>query len=296
MRYQGPNVDSYPGERRGPAVPSIGGSADPGVRSETPQKQHTVPQRVSVLGYQILNVPAQVLFSTICDEFSLGRCRSFVFLNPHTVVLANSDDELARALDSPTEAICDGVGLALASLVLNRERLHRIWGWDFFIGLSKALSDRGLGRVFFLGGHEEFAGVLVDKYRSHFPGIQKVEVFVPPHKAEFDDGDILDMARRIKAFNTDVLWIGVGSPKQEKLMRRLYDVCPVRCAAAIGAVFDFYSGRVPLAPLWVREMGLQWAYRLLLEPKRLWRRTFVSGPLFVSQVLRDLLSPRQRAR
>ena len=96
------------------------------------------------------------------------------------------------------------------------------------------------------------------------------------------------MGARIVASGADVLWLGLGSPKQEKVLYRLVQHCDVSCAAAVGAVFDFYSGRVRHAPSWIRRLGLQWVHRLALEPGRLWRRTIISMPIFVSQVVREL--------
>jgi N-acetylglucosaminyldiphosphoundecaprenol N-acetyl-beta-D-mannosaminyltransferase len=185
---------------------------------------------------------------------------------------------------------CDGVGLSMAAILLNRRRVVRVYGFEFFTALSRELSARKVGRVFFLGGTEDLLDQLMRRYRADFPGVAAVGGFSPPFKIEFGNADIEEMARGVVEFAPDVLWVGLGSPKQEKVLLELMRRCDVRCAAAVGAVFDFYTDSIPHAPAWIRRAGLQWVHRLVLEPRRLWRRTLVSSPLFLWLVFRRLLS------
>jgi N-acetylglucosaminyldiphosphoundecaprenol N-acetyl-beta-D-mannosaminyltransferase len=245
----------------------------------------------NVLGFRLIDEPADRIASVVCDRMSDGHPRSFVFLNPHSVVCASNNVTLKASLSSGTELLCDGVGMSLAALVLNRRLIHRVWGQDFFHAVSTELSNRHRGRVFFLGGHLDSIEILVNRYRQNYPGLKDISWYVPAFTSEFSTTLVAEMAERIKAFRPDVLWIGVGSPKQELLLQQLQQFCGVPCAAAIGAVFDFYSGRISLGPKWIRDFGLLWAYRLILEPRRLWRRTFVSAPLFILRVFQELARP-----
>jgi N-acetylglucosaminyldiphosphoundecaprenol N-acetyl-beta-D-mannosaminyltransferase len=254
-------------------------------------------RRTDILGYPILDETAALVATNVCDELSRSRPKSFVFLNPHSVVVADQQSALQAAIVNAYGIFCDGVGLSLAGLLLNRRRVARVYGYEFFIALSRELSARRQGRVFFLGGTDESLAELVQKYRTEFPGISSVVSYSPPYKNEFQPEEIADMAKRISASGADVLWVGLGSPKQEKILHQLTQQCELSCGAAIGAVFDFYTGRIPHAPAWIRGLGLQWAHRLALEPKRLWKRTLVSTPLFLWLVLRQLfrstrMSPR----
>jgi N-acetylglucosaminyldiphosphoundecaprenol N-acetyl-beta-D-mannosaminyltransferase len=246
-------------------------------------------RHTTILGYNVLDEPADRIATRVCDGLREGPCRSFAFLNPHSIVMASSDGTLQKIFLQEAELLCDGVGLSLANRVLNRRSLHRVWGQDFFLAVSQELSARKAGRVLFLGGHAESIDTLLDRYRREFPGIQELSSYLPAFKSDFSPPDITVMAERINAFRPDVLWIGVGSPKQEKLLYELQAKCRIPCAAAIGAVFDFYSGRVPLGPKWIRDFGLLWAYRLVREPKRLWRRTVISAPSFILRVCRELV-------
>lgn len=253
-------------------------------------------KHVDILGYSILDEPASRVAAAVCDDLA-GSCReSFVFLNPHSVVIAEHEPAFRSAIVNAGGVFCDGVGLSIASMLLNRRRVMRVYGFEFFSALSRELSGRRLGRVFFLGGSEELLDQLTRRYRLDFPGIAHVAGFAPPFKMEFGSADIEEMGRQIAAHHPDVLWVGLGSPKQEKVLFELMRSCDVRCAAAVGAVFDFYTERVPHAPAWIRRIGLQWVHRLMLEPRRLWRRTVVSTPLFLWLVVRQMLSSAGRSR
>jgi N-acetylglucosaminyldiphosphoundecaprenol N-acetyl-beta-D-mannosaminyltransferase len=249
----------------------------------------------NLLGYSILNESASRVAISVCDGLASGDSHSFVFLNPHSVVIAEREPSFRRAIVAADGIFCDGVGLSLASLVLNRRRSVRVYGFEFFRALSLELSARRLGRVFFLGGTSASLAELMEKYRADFPGIPQLGGYAPPYKAEFTESDLNEMAQRMAEFRADILWVGLGSPKQEKVLHELMSRGDIRCGAAIGAVFDFYTGRIPHAPAWIRRIGLQWLHRLILEPRRLWRRTVVSSPLFLWLVGRQLLrSPRGR--
>ena len=245
-------------------------------------------QRINILGYSVLNEPAARVASEVCDGLAGAEKVACVFLNPHSIVTAERDPTLKTAVTQASALFCDGVGLALASLLLNRRRVHRVYGYEFFMALSAELSRRRLGSVFFIGGQEADLQDLMRRYHDDFPGIGRLACYAPPYRSEFSEAEIADMAARIKLSGANILWLGLGSPKQEKVLYQLMQHCDIACGAAIGAVFDFYSGKVPHAPYWVRRLGLQWVHRLVLEPRRLWRRTLISMPVFVSHVVREL--------
>ena len=247
---------------------------------------------IDILGYSVLDEPVARVAAAVCDGLNRSQPKSFVFLNPHSVVIAEHEPAFRNAIVNAGGIFCDGVGLSLAGLVLNRRRATRVYGFEFFLALSRELSARKLGRVFFLGGSDESLAELVGKYRAEFPGIAEIGAYAPPYRDEFGRADIEQMARQVASYRADVLWIGLGSPKQEKVLLELMQLCDLSCGAAIGAVFDFYTGRIAHAPAWMRRMGLQWAHRLVLEPKRLWKRTLISSPLFLWLVMRRLLFPR----
>src|SRR5579863_442603 len=197
-------------------------------------------RQIDILGYSVLNEPAARVAREVCDQLGGPRRLTCVFLNPHSAVIAERDTTFRQALASASLVFCDGVGLSLASLLLNRRRVHRVYGYEFFLALSAELSRRKLGRVFFIGGSAADLQALVSRYRADFPGIVGVAAYAPPFRAEFSDAEIADMGARIAASGADVLWLGLGSPKQEKVLHKLMQHCNLSCGAAVGAVFDFY--------------------------------------------------------
>lgn len=124
---------------------------------------------------------------------------------------------------------------------------------------------------------------------KNFPNVNVCGTYSPPFKAEFSEQDNQAMADAINAANTNVLWVGMTAPKQEKWIYQNKDKLNVNFIGAIGAVFDFYSGSKKRAPDWVCKMGLVWLPRLLREPGRLWKRNFVSSPLFLIEVFKQKL-------
>jgi N-acetylglucosaminyldiphosphoundecaprenol N-acetyl-beta-D-mannosaminyltransferase len=246
-------------------------------------------RRIDVLGYPILNESVEIVANEVCDGLDNLASRSFVFLNPHSVVIADRDPEFRNAINNASGIFCDGAGLSLACRMLTGKNVERIYGYEFFMALSRELSRRKQGRVFFLGGSTESLRELMAKYGADFPGIPAISSCSPPFRSAFSAADIDEMVRCIGEFKPDILWVGLGSPKQEIVLDRLMALYPTPCGAAIGAVFDFYTGRIPHAPVLVRRLGLQWLHRLFLEPTRLWRRTLISGPLFAARVFREFL-------
>lgn len=256
--------------------------------------EKTAPKRIEILGYDVLDERADSVASDVCDGFGKQAPRSFIFLNPHSIVLAREDPALRAAIMKSSDLFCDGVGLSFASMLLKRQRIHRVYGYEFFTAMSAEMSRRQTGSVFFLGGTDESLPELIRRFRVDYPGVQRIDSWAPPFKPHFTDEDIAEMGRRVAASGADVLWVGLGSPKQEKMLHALLAHSGAKCAAAIGAVFDFYTDRVPHAPAWVRRIGLQWAHRLVLEPRRLWKRTLISTPLFLSQVAKEMIAPGRR--
>jgi N-acetylglucosaminyldiphosphoundecaprenol N-acetyl-beta-D-mannosaminyltransferase len=142
-------------------------------------------------------------------------------------------------------------------------------------------------RVYLYGGHNQGALVqLALNLRQRFPGVRIVGGYSPPHRAlsAEEEGAIAEEINRSRA---DVVWIGIGVPKQEKWMARMRPLLEAPVLIGVGAAFDFHAGLVPQAPNWLQEAGLEWAYRLVHEPRRLWRRYVRYNPRFVSAFARQ---------
>jgi N-acetylglucosaminyldiphosphoundecaprenol N-acetyl-beta-D-mannosaminyltransferase len=206
--------------------------------------------------------------------------RVFACANPHSLVVAQQDTDFHSAL---THA--DRVG---ASAVARWAGIHigpRITGTDYFQGVLHALRRCNGGRVFFFGSSQLVLDRIAKRFASDFPSLTLCGVLSPP----FGTWSEMENLRMVKAINDakpDVLWVGMTAPKQEKWVEANRRQLNVPVIGSIGAVFDFYAGTYSRAPELVCDIGLEWAYRLILEPRRMWRRNFISGPKFIWLVLR----------
>jgi N-acetylglucosaminyldiphosphoundecaprenol N-acetyl-beta-D-mannosaminyltransferase len=220
------------------------------------------------------------------------RMRWLACLNPHSYAVAENFPPIAAALRDADWLIPDGVGIVIASRLQRGAVRERVTGGDVFLRLQHHLNKIGDVRVFFLGSTESTLERITHKMSIEYPRIQVVGTYSPPFNEEFSEGDVDMMVAVVNAANADILWVGLTAPKQELLLHRLRMRLNVKFAAGIGAEFDFYTGRVKRASPVVQRLGLQWLPRLLQEPRRLWRRTFVSAPIFVWHVLRARLRQR----
>jgi N-acetylglucosaminyldiphosphoundecaprenol N-acetyl-beta-D-mannosaminyltransferase len=200
------------------------------------------------------------------------------------LVIAQSDARFRRALQSCSAVVADGVGVTIAGRLIGTDVGPRITGDDFFLGLMRRLNARG-GRVFFLGSSTLVLERIVNRARHDFPNLH-VEVFSPPF-GTWSPAVNSSTVERIRSARPDVLWVGMTAPKQEKWVHDNAAACNTPVIGSIGAVFDFYAETVQRAPQWLCRLGLEWLYRLTREPRRLWRRTLLSGPAFLWHVLRQ---------
>lgn len=212
-------------------------------------------------------------------------CKVFVCANPHSLVEADKDKEFENAIKNADLVTADGTGIVLASRILGGRIRERVTGSDIFYGLSEALDREGGKSYFFLGSTEKTLAAIEKKLAKDYPNIRFAGGYSPPYKPSFSQEENRLMIEAVNVAKPDVLWVGMTAPKQEKWINQHIDKLDVGFAGAIGAVFDFYVGNVKRSHPFFQRMGLEWLPRLLQEPRRLFRRNFVSSPLFLWKVL-----------
>lgn len=250
--------------------------------------------KAQLLGYHVDAVSAEAIVKKLGQSIDAGAARKVVAcLNPHSIVVAESDREFARALRNADVLLPDGVGIVIAGKLLGRDIPEKIAGYELFTGLSQNLQPRG-GRYFFLGSTERTLSMIREKMRTDYPGIEVVGTYSPPFKSSFDDADNRKMIDAVNQARPDVLWVGMTAPKQEKWIEQNKHLLNARVIGAIGAVFDFYAGTKKRAPKWAIDLGLEWLPRLLREPLRLFKRNFVSTPVFLFLVVKEKLGLTRR--
>jgi len=218
-----------------------------------------------------------------------GRGDPFVFTcaNPHSLVIARKDAEFRAALERASAVVADGVGCQWGAALSGVPVGPRITGSDFFRSMMGALNDDSR-RAFFFGSSVAVLEELSSRVSRDYPRVA-IKTLSPPFGA-WSTLENCRMLDEIHSFRPDVLWVGMTAPKQEKWVASNSAALRVPVIGSIGAVFDYYAGMTHRAPQWVCDLGLEWLYRLPREPKRLWRRTFVSAPLFLWFVLRERLA------
>jgi N-acetylglucosaminyldiphosphoundecaprenol N-acetyl-beta-D-mannosaminyltransferase len=211
----------------------------------------------------------------------------------HLVMVAREDPDTHRALLN-TLTVPDGQPLVWALRALGHSHASRIYGPELMARYCERAASSGV-RMFLYGGRNQGALVqLVLTLRQRYPGLNIAGGYSPPFRPQtFDERQAI--AAEINASRADVVWVGIGQPKQEKWMAEMRDLLDAPILAGVGAAFDFHAGLVPQAPTWMQETGLEWTYRLAHEPRRLWRRYARYNPRFIAGFARQYAQHRVRA-
>ena len=216
-------------------------------------------------------------------------------INAHSYNTARKDKLFAEALMNGDVLIPDGVSIVKACrwIKAKSQPKERIAGWDLFAFEMEHLEKLGIRNeelgvsvsrqltVMFMGSSQKVLDLIVKRAAVDYPHL-KVVTYSPPYKPEFSDEDNKAIVEAINAADPDLLWIGMTAPKQEKWTYSHWKELNIHChVGTIGAVFDFFAGTVERAPMWWQRHGLEWLYRLLKEPKRMWRRYIIGNALFL---------------
>ena len=211
-------------------------------------------------------------------------------INAHSYNTALKDPLFAEALAKGDVLIPDGASIVMACkwLKAKSQPKERIAGWDLFVYEMEKLNARG-GNCFFMGSSEKVLSLIKEKAAEVYPNIT-VETYSPPYKQEFTEEDNRAIIDAINTAKPDLLWIGMTAPKQEKWAYTHWNELDINChCGTIGAVFDFFAGTVERAPIWWQEHSLEWLYRLIKEPKRMWRRYIIGNTLFIINIIKEKL-------
>jgi exopolysaccharide biosynthesis WecB/TagA/CpsF family protein len=245
---------------------------------------------VDLLGVRITSATAADVLAQIDRRMGAPADPWFVaFANANTLNLASTNADYRSALNRADLVLNDGIGVALAARMLNRRFPENLNGTDFLPRLLELAANRGW-RVFLLGGEAGTAKAAADNLRGRIPKLQVVGVdhgYLTPESNR-------ELAGRIRASGAQVVLVGMGNPAQEYWIARNLDATGARLAIGVGAFLDFAAGRVARAPAWMRRARMEWIWRLMIEPRRLWRRYLVGNPLFLFRSVRHARRAKYR--
>ncbi len=249
------------------------------------------PERVNVLGVGVSAINMPMALEIIAGWIARREPRYVCVTGVHGVMESQRDEDLRRIHNRAGIVAPDGMPLVWLSRLRGFRHVERVYGPDLMLAVCEYSVSRGY-RHFFYGGVEGVADRLAAALQKRFPGLQVVGTYSPPFRPLTPEEDE-QVVGIINAGDPDIVWVGLSTPKQERWMVEHRDRLRAPVLIGVGAAFDFLSGRKPQAPRWMQRSGLEWLFRLLTEPRRLWRRYLINNPLFVALVLLQLTGLRR---
>ena len=224
------------------------------------------------------------IFQGALKSVNLDAVRVINTINSHSYCVSKKDKEFQIALKDSNILLPDGIGVVWAERVLNGNKISKIAGYDLFVFLMERANTLHQ-KVFFLGASEATLDLIHAKAAAEYPNVT-IGSFSPPFKPNFSKEDSTFMCTKVNTFEPEVLFVGMSAPKQEKWVYANKGQLNAKLIGSIGAVFDFYAGTVKRPSKFWINLGLEWLPRLVKEPRRLFKRNFVSTPIFIFDVFR----------
>lgn len=258
-------------------------SASPEASAETvtPFPRHSIPAS-HIAGIRVDNLSEDETLAAINKLLDDDAPHYMCVVNAAKVVAARRDQKLRRALDAADLVTADGMSVVWASRWLAQPLKQRVTGIDLFARLVAHAAARDLS-VYFFGARDEAVRGVVKRFTAEHPGL-RVAGF---RDGYFDAAAANAIADAIKQSGADLLFVAMGSPAQEYWISENLARTGVRFALGVGGSFDHLSGRQRRAPRWMQRAGFEWLYRLLREPRRLWRRYLIGNTAFIALVIRQ---------
>ena len=243
---------------------------------------------IRILGVQIWNTTIKDAITHIIEVLrGQGQPQPVFFVNAACFNIAANDPAYQAILNGPGSVLVDGIGVKLAGIATDQPVRENVNGTDLFPELCEAIENRcihgeNIGRIYLLGACAESAEGTADWIREHYPDVQVVGSRDGYYKSE----ETLQVLQDIRQSQADLLFVALGAPHQEKWIHEHLPQTGVRVALGVGGLFDFYSGRIPRAPHWIRKLGFEWLYRLLQEPRRMAKRYLIGNATFLWKIFR----------
>jgi len=246
--------------------------------------------RANILGVNVDSVNLAQAVASIERLIEDGSPRYVCLAPAHSIMECWRNSEIRRVFNKSALVAPDGMSLVWVLTMQGHKHVGRVYGPDLMQVMFQRAGDTG-HLHFLVGGTEDVLSRLNDRFSSDYPESRIVGSLAPPFRtlADHEDQAIVEQINRA---NPDIVWVGLGSPKQERWMAQHRDRLRAPVLIGVGAAFDFLSGEKPQAPRWMQRSGLEWLFRLASEPRRLWPR-YRQYPLFVVLVLAQMLGLRR---
>jgi N-acetylglucosaminyldiphosphoundecaprenol N-acetyl-beta-D-mannosaminyltransferase len=234
-------------------------------------------ERITLMGCSIDNLSMEETLQTVEGFIATGKPHQHVVVNVDKLVKASRDAELRRIINDCALVNVDGMPVVWASRLLGKPLKERVAGVDLFEALMRRAGDKGW-RVFLLGAKEEVVSQVAATYQRKYPKL----VLAGYRNGYWKDGaEEAQVVGQIRDARPDLLFVAISSPKKEQFLGRYQAEMKVPFAMGVGGTFDVAIGLVKRAPVWMQKSGLEWFYRFLQEPRRMFRRYFIEDMAFV---------------
>ncbi len=256
-------------------------------------KDSHVREFVNILGVTIHNVTATQAIESIDAFVSARTPHKIIVANAAKLVKAQKDMELLRALRTSNLVTADGISIVLGARMFGVKLVERVTGSEHLLPLSCQLAARKEYSVFLLGAGPGVAEKAATILKGQYPGLRVAGTYSPAYNVLHDERETTRAVGAVREAAPDILFVALGTPKQEKWISRNLDALEVPVCIGVGATLDFIAGVSKRPPPWVHRVGFAWLYRLLHEPGRLWKRNY-EGLIFMILVARERLFGRKR--
>jgi len=246
---------------------------------------------VRILGTRFAQINMEDTLRAIEKFITNGRKSQVCITNAYSLVLMQKDTEFKDITNSASLVVADGEPLTWISKLYGEPIPERVAGPDLVYEFSRRSAKKRY-KLFFLGSNSSTLKKMVENLKKIFPSLQIVGAYSPPFKKQFSERENEGMVALINKVKPDVLFVGLGAPKQERWIWEHKDELQVPVSIGVGAAFDFVAGTVKRAPEWMQKCGLEWLFRLYQEPRRLWKRYLIGNTIFIWLVLKEFLKVR----
>ncbi len=251
------------------------------------RKQKNIFPLRNILEINISSIPLKEISSVINDLINTGDKNIFYYVNAHCLNLASKNLDYKNALNSATLVYSGGLGPVLASRILNQPIIERVPTPDFIENVF-AEAEKRKWRIFLLGSSNKSLQKVQIVLKDKFPKI----IICGIQNGFYKKSEEMSIVENINKKKPKILIVGMGPPKQELLIQKYKNKIKASTLWGVGALFDVISGTMPRAPFWMQKMGIEWLYRLLQEPRRLWKRYIFGNIEFFYLIYKDLSHKR----
>lgn len=262
--------------------------------SETLQKPKETLARFSLLDVELTGVRIEHAVEKILSFTSDGKKHSISIFAVDSLLRCRDTPRLAEVANATDMTLCDGMPLVFVGRKFAKLDMNRCYGPDVMLKTLEAGCEKGLKHFFYGGDCEATITKLAGNLKAKFPTLQIAGHYVPPFRdlTSEERDHVIALINESKA---DVVWVGIGTPRQDYWVSEYREPLNAPVLIAVGAAFNFHAGTVPQAPRWMMRCGLEWLFRLGAEPRRLWKRYLIGNPRFILLVIKQGLTRKPHA-